>query len=175
MTLPVWERSAPLGTRSATEIMADVEALHAARAEKAAIDRGGFPAPERYAAPTRDLPRAAVVIAEGVADPEVRRITELLEGTPVEVMLVPRLLDVPGQRMSFTTAAGLNLVHVALPPDIDEEPRRGELPRPYCARLAAEKAAAVAAGPEDVVLCADTTVALGRRILGQFTGRGAAL
>lgn len=54
-----------------------------------------------------------------------------------------------------------------LPPDIDEDPRKGELPRPYCARLAREKAAAVAAGPEDLVLCADTTVALGRRILGK--------
>jgi MAF protein len=61
-----------------------------------------------------------------------------------------------------------------LPPDIDEEPRRGELPRPYCARLAAEKAAAVAAGPEDVVLCADTTVALGRRILGKPADAGEA-
>lgn len=54
-----------------------------------------------------------------------------------------------------------------LPPDIDETPRKGELPRPYCARLASEKALAVDAGPEDVVLCADTTVALGRRILGK--------
>lgn len=54
-----------------------------------------------------------------------------------------------------------------LPPDIDEDPRKGELPRPYCARIASEKAFAVAAGPEDVVLCADTTVALGRRILGK--------
>jgi septum formation protein len=53
------------------------------------------------------------------------------------------------------------------PPDIDEEPRKGELPRPYCARIAAEKVAAVPAGPDDVVLCADTTVAMGRRILGK--------
>lgn len=52
-----------------------------------------------------------------------------------------------------------------LPPDLDEAPRKGELPRPYAARLAEEKARAVPAGPEDVVLCADTTVALGRRIL----------
>lgn len=54
-----------------------------------------------------------------------------------------------------------------LPPDIDETPRKGELPRPYCLRMATEKAAAVEAGPEDLVLCADTTVALGRRILGK--------
>lgn len=61
-----------------------------------------------------------------------------------------------------------------LPPDIDETPRKAELPRPYCARIAAEKAAAVAAGPEDVVLCADTTVALGRRILGKPADAGEA-
>jgi septum formation protein len=64
--------------------------------------------------------------------------------------------------------AQLGLVPDAiLPPDIDEDPKRGELPRPYCARLAREKAAAVVAGADDVVLCADTTVALGRRILGK--------
>lgn len=54
-----------------------------------------------------------------------------------------------------------------LPPEIDETPHRAELPRAYVERLAAAKAAAVQAGPEDVVLCADTTVALGRRILGK--------
>ena len=54
-----------------------------------------------------------------------------------------------------------------LPPDINEDPTPRELPRPYCARLAREKAMAVTAGAEDVVLCADTTVALGRRILGK--------
>jgi septum formation protein len=48
------------------------------------------------------------------------------------------------------------------------------LPRPYAARLAREKAAAVTAGPEDIVLCADTTVALGRRILGKPADAGEA-
>ena len=61
-----------------------------------------------------------------------------------------------------------------LPPDIDEDPRKGELPRPYALRLAQEKAMAVPAGPEDVVLCADTTVALGRRILGKPADAGEA-
>ncbi len=60
------------------------------------------------------------------------------------------------------------------PPDIDEDPKKGELPRPYCARLAREKAAAVTAGPEDIVLCADTTGALGRRILGKPRDAGEA-
>lgn len=61
-----------------------------------------------------------------------------------------------------------------LPPDIDEDPKRGELPRPYCQRLATEKARAVAAAPDDIILCADTTVALGRRILGKPRDAGEA-
>ncbi len=52
-------------------------------------------------------------------------------------------------------------------PDIDETPQKAELPRPYCARMAREKVAAVPAEVDDIVLCADTTVALGRRILGK--------
>lgn len=52
-------------------------------------------------------------------------------------------------------------------PDIDETPLKGELPRPYCARMAREKAQAVPRGEDEVVLCADTTVALGRRIMGK--------
>ncbi|MFE3838995.1 Maf family protein [Pseudogemmobacter sonorensis] len=54
-----------------------------------------------------------------------------------------------------------------LAPDIDEDPRKGELPRPYAARVAREKAQAIPSAPGDVVLSADTTVALGRRILGK--------
>ena len=53
------------------------------------------------------------------------------------------------------------------PPDIDETPRKSEQPRPYCARMAREKVQAVTADADDVVLCADTTVALGRRVLGK--------
>lgn len=53
------------------------------------------------------------------------------------------------------------------PADIDETPVRGELPRSYCQRISREKALAVEASPDDLVLCADTTVALGRRILGK--------
>ena len=55
-----------------------------------------------------------------------------------------------------------------LPPDINETPAKGELPRPHSARLASAKADAVAAklGPESgYVLAADTVVACGRRIL----------
>ena len=55
------------------------------------------------------------------------------------------------------------------PADIDETPMLRELPRPYCQRMALEKAQAIAA--DDLVLTADTTVALGRRILGKPEGR----
>ncbi|QTN34829.1 Maf family protein [Cognatishimia activa] len=60
------------------------------------------------------------------------------------------------------------------PPDIDETPLKGELPKPYCSRIAREKALATEAGDADVVLCADTTVALGRRILGKPADAGQA-
>jgi septum formation protein len=49
-------------------------------------------------------------------------------------------------------------------PDIDETPRRDELPRPYAIRMAAAKAVAVPS-PDHLVLAADTVVAAGRRIL----------
>ncbi|MEP2654645.1 MAG: Maf family protein [Sedimentitalea sp.] len=52
-------------------------------------------------------------------------------------------------------------------PDIDEDPLKDELPRPYCRRITRSKVAAVPAGDDDIVLCADTTVALGRRIMGK--------
>lgn len=51
--------------------------------------------------------------------------------------------------------------------DIDETPLKAELPRPYAGRLALEKAQAISAGPDDLVLAADTVVAVGRRILGK--------
>lgn len=52
------------------------------------------------------------------------------------------------------------------PADIDETPLKDELPAPYAARVAAAKAALVAARhPGAPVLGADTVVAAGRRIL----------
>lgn len=50
-------------------------------------------------------------------------------------------------------------------PDIDETPGAAELPRVYAARLAEEKARAVARASGEIVLAGDTTIALGRRIL----------
>ncbi|MFK7878239.1 Maf family protein [Roseobacter sp.] len=56
-------------------------------------------------------------------------------------------------------------------PDIDEDPRPRELPRSYCQRIAREKLVAVSADDTEIVLCADTTVALGRRIMGKPADR----
>lgn len=58
--------------------------------------------------------------------------------------------------------------------DIDETPARGELPRPYVARMAREKAQALTLASDEVLLTADTTVALGRRILGKPADAGEA-
>jgi septum formation protein len=53
-----------------------------------------------------------------------------------------------------------------VPADIDERVPKGELPRQHAARLAREKAEAIAAKEGDaLVLAADTVVAVGRRIL----------
>lgn len=52
-------------------------------------------------------------------------------------------------------------------PDIDESPLSAELPRVYAMRMALEKAEAITRGDGEIVLAADTTVAVGRRILQQ--------
>ncbi len=52
------------------------------------------------------------------------------------------------------------------PADCDETPRKAELPLPYAKRMAAEKAAIVAARHSGaLIVAADTVVACGRRIL----------
>lgn len=60
------------------------------------------------------------------------------------------------------------------PPEIDETPLKGELPVPYCSRITRGKVQAVQADSDDITLCADTTVALGRRILGKPQNAGQA-
>lgn len=61
------------------------------------------------------------------------------------------------------------------PADIDEHPRKGELPAPYAARMAAEKAVVVAVRhPDALVLAGDTVVACGRRILPKAEDEAAA-
>ena len=53
------------------------------------------------------------------------------------------------------------------PPDIDETPHANEAPRHYCSRISQAKVVAVPSAANDLVLCGDTTVSLGRRILGK--------
>ena len=69
------------------------------------------------------------------------------------------------RRQQLLRSVGLDFTSVA--PDIDERPQEGEEPVPYVERLAREKALAVTVEAGDVVVAADTTVALGRRILGK--------
>lgn len=58
------------------------------------------------------------------------------------------------------------------PADIDETPHQNEKPDIYCMRLAHEKNAVLAAQfPHDFIITADTTVAVGRRILGKPENR----
>jgi len=91
-------------------------------------------------------------------------------GPPRRLLLAsasPRRLDLLRQ-IGVRPAA----VH---PPDIDERPRKAEQPRLYAARMAREKAAAVAAlHPDAFVLAADTVVAVGRRILPKTEDEAAA-
>lgn len=69
------------------------------------------------------------------------------------------------RRIELLARIGVSPDRVA-PTDIDETPRRDELPRQLAARLAAAKAEA-AAQPDALVLAADTVVGVGRRILGK--------
>lgn len=55
-----------------------------------------------------------------------------------------------------------------IPADIDETPKKGELPRDYVKRIALEKAEKVFSNNRDYyVLAADTIAALGTRIIGK--------
>jgi len=70
------------------------------------------------------------------------------------------------RRLELLAQAGLVPDDVR-PPDIDEAPLRAELPLAYVRRIARAKALALTLTPDEVALCADTTVAVGRRILGK--------
>jgi septum formation protein len=69
------------------------------------------------------------------------------------------------RRAELLQAAGFEFTIRAA--DIDETPRDGEPPRAYVLRVAEEKARAVAAGDDEIVLAADTTVVLGSEIIGK--------
>ena len=70
------------------------------------------------------------------------------------------------RRLELLAQLGLAPVEVRAP-DIDETPQDAEKPRDYVRRMALQKAQASACGADELVLCADTTVAVGRRILGK--------
>ena len=77
------------------------------------------------------------------------------------------------RRLELLAQIGLSPDEIRAP-DIDETPLKAEQPRPYCARMAREKVAAVPCEEGEIVLCADTTVALGRRIMGKPLDAGEA-
>jgi nucleoside triphosphate pyrophosphatase len=85
----------------------------------------------------------------------------------------PKLVLASGspRRLSLINQVGIE-PDALRPTDIDETPKRGELPRAYATRLAREKAEVALAGVRiddelkgSYILAADTVVAVGRRIL----------
>ena len=80
---------------------------------------------------------------------------------------IPRLVLASASPRRLELLARIGVVPDAVDPaDIEESVAAGEVPRLHAARLAAEKAAAVAMRhPDAIVLAADTVVAVGRRIL----------
>jgi len=70
------------------------------------------------------------------------------------------------RRLDLLKRIGVTPDRVAAP-DIDEDPLKAELPRAYVQRIAVGKAEAVAREADEIVLAGDTTIAVGRRILGK--------
>lgn len=69
------------------------------------------------------------------------------------------------RRLELLKLLGITPTQI-IPADIDESERKGELPLAYVKRIAETKAQLVAQQhPDETVLAADTTVAVGRRIL----------
>ena len=75
------------------------------------------------------------------------------------------------RRLELLTRLGLTPARLAAP-EIDEAPLPGELPRPYVQRVARAKAEAVVRSSDEVVLAGDTSIAVGRRILGKPEDQG---
>lgn len=82
--------------------------------------------------------------------------------------IAPRLIlgSASPRRLELLAQIGI-VPDAVLPADIDETPRRAEDARAYTARMAREKAEALALRTTDTILCADTSVVAGRQILGK--------
>ncbi len=72
------------------------------------------------------------------------------------------------RRHELLLAAGIP--HLVRPASVAEDRYPGESPRAFVQRLAEEKARAVTPGPGDIVLGADTVVAIGPEVLGKPDG-----
>ncbi|MCG6112459.1 MAG: Maf family protein [Paracoccus sp.] len=87
----------------------------------------------------------------------------------------PRLILGSASPRRLELLAQIGIVPDALrPADIDETPRKAEPPRDYVRRMALEKAAALDLAPDEALLTADTTVAVGRLILDKPADRAEA-
>ncbi|WP_042250476.1 nucleoside triphosphate pyrophosphatase [Paracoccus sp. PAMC 22219] len=87
----------------------------------------------------------------------------------------PRLILGSASPRRLELLAQIGITPDALrPADIDETPCKAEPPRDYVRRMAAEKAAALDLADDEALLTADTTVAVGRRILGKPADRAEA-
>lgn len=103
----------------------------------------------------------------------LRRELARARATDGEAHPAPKLVLASGSPRRLTLLAQVGIVPDALrPSSIDEQPRRGEMPRGLVARLARAKAEAARdqiANDKDIanahVLAADTIVAVGRRVL----------
>ena len=70
------------------------------------------------------------------------------------------------RRLELLAQIGVTPARI-LPAEIDETPLRHEAPRDYVRRMAREKALALAGQAAGAILCADTAVIAGRKILGK--------
>ena len=87
----------------------------------------------------------------------------------------PRLILGSGSPRRLEILAQLGVTPDEIrPPDVDETPLPGEPPRSYCQRVTLDKTRAVPRDRGEIVLVADTTVALGRRIFGKPADKGEA-
>ena len=70
------------------------------------------------------------------------------------------------RRLDLLRRIGAEPTRVAAP-DVDEDVRPGESPRAYVLRVAIAKAHAVERAADELILAGDTTIAVGKRILGK--------